>query len=61
MEMKMDSLVRLAVEEIMALGVAWIQARVIGRRERAVSCLVAVVYKGTGILRLLSACRNTKV
>lgn len=57
----MDSLVRLAVEEIMALGVAWIQARVIGRRERAVSCLVAVVYKGTGILRLLSACRNTKV
>ena len=60
-EVKMDPLVWVAIEEVMALGVAWIQARVIRRCERAVSCLVAVVYKGTGILRLLPARRYPEI
>lgn len=56
-----DSFLGLSVEEVVALGVPGIVARVIGRREGSVLRLVAVVRKAARVLWLLSARRYSKI
>jgi len=59
--MKVNPLVRLTIEEVVAFRVTRVQAGVIWRRERTVPGLVAVENKGTRILPFLSTCRYTEV
>lgn len=56
-----DSFLGLPVKEIVALGVPGIKARVIGRRERPVLRLVAVVREAARVLWLLSSRRYPKI
>lgn len=59
--MKVNSLVKLTIEEVVALRATRVQPRVIWRRERTIPGLVAVENKGTRILPLLPTCRYPKV
>lgn len=60
-EMKVNPLIRLTIEEVVAFRVTRVQAGVIWRRERTVPGLVAVENKGTRVLPLLPTCRYTEV
>lgn len=59
--MKVNPLVFLTIEEVVAFRATRVQAGVIWRRERTISSLAAVENKGTRILPLLPTCRYTEV
>lgn len=59
--MKVNPLVKLTIEEVVALRVTRVQPGIIRRRERTVAGLVAVENKGTRIFLLLPSCRYTEV
>lgn len=61
MEVKVNPLVKLTIEEVVAFRVTRVQPGVVWRRECTVPGLVAVENKGTRIFLLLPTCRYTEV
>jgi len=60
-KVKVNPLVELTIEEVVALRVTGVQPGVVWRRECTVTGLVAVENKGTRILLLLPTCRYTEI
>lgn len=59
--MKVNPLVRLTIEEVVALCVTRVQSGIVWRRERTVPSLIAVESKGTRKFLLLPTCCYTEV